>query len=185
MSSVLSPFKGGPDSWTSQIAKHHIVTHLGSNPATYPAELADVNSSDPSKHVMLELKYSALAGFFSYMQYTLRLESVIRTSDYIPCDFDKKSFAERMTLDSQALTHLEILENSQAAIAAPGSQIDTRTGTVLNYLDYTKTPYGKRMLHKWVCAPLVDIAAINDRLDALEDIQNNIQMKEVFSANIG
>jgi len=48
----------------------------------------------------------------------------------------------------------------------------------LNYLDYTRTPYGKRLMKKWVCAPLIDIAAINDRLDALEDIQNNIPMKE-------
>lgn len=43
-------------------------------------------------------------------------------------------------------------------------------GTLLKHLDHTRTPFGKRLMKKWVCAPLADIAAINERLDALEDI---------------
>ena len=57
-------------------------------------------------------------------------------------------------------------------------------GTLINYLDYTKSPYGKRLLKKWVCSPLTDIAAIEDRLDALEDINNDIAMKEKFMNGI-
>jgi len=39
-------------------------------------------------------------------------------------------------------------------------------------------------LKKWICSPLTDIAAIEDRLDALEDINNNIGMKERFTNGI-
>jgi len=65
-------------------------------------------------------------------------------------------------------------------LTTANAHVDTQLGTILNYLDYTKTPYGKRLMKKWICAPLIDISAINDRLDALEDIQNNIPMKESF-----
>lgn len=55
-----------------------------------------------------------------------------------------------------------------------------KEGTLLKYLDHTITPFGKRLMRKWVCAPLIDIAAINQRLDALEDIQNFPLMKSEF-----
>jgi len=55
---------------------------------------------------------------------------------------------------------------------------------VINYLDHTRSHCGKRLLKKWICSPLTDIAAIEDRLDALEDINNNIGMKERFTNGI-
>ncbi|MBN3320183.1 MSH6 protein, partial [Atractosteus spatula] len=63
--------------------------------------------------------------------------------------------------DGVALTNLEILQN-----AATG----TAEGTLLERLDTCCTPFGKRLLKQWLCAPLCNPFSISDRLDALEDL---------------
>lgn len=44
------------------------------------------------------------------------------------------------------------------------------SGSLFSYLDKTVTNFGKRMLKNWICAPLMDIARIEERLDAIEDL---------------
>lgn len=41
---------------------------------------------------------------------------------------------------------------------------------MFKYLDKTVSFFGKRMLKSWICAPLMDIEKISDRLDAIEDL---------------
>ncbi len=43
-------------------------------------------------------------------------------------------------------------------------------GTLLNSIDYTKTAMGGRLLKEWITMPLMDKAAIENRLDAVEDL---------------
>jgi DNA mismatch repair ATPase MutS len=38
-------------------------------------------------------------------------------------------------------------------------------------LNKTTTSFGARLLRKWVACPLFDIKEINDRYDAIEDLQ--------------
>lgn len=45
-----------------------------------------------------------------------------------------------------------------------------REGSLLSVLDRTVTPMGSRLLHDSVLAPLTDIAAINQRLDTVEEL---------------
>jgi len=68
-----------------------------------------------------------------------------------------------MEIDSQAIQHLELLE-------VQGTLKIKKEGSLYHYLDHTKTPFGRRMLKKWISAPLFDINKINDRLDAVEDL---------------
>ncbi|EAR93556.2 DNA mismatch repair MutS family ATPase domain protein (macronuclear) [Tetrahymena thermophila SB210] len=182
--SVMSPMRDNKDQWSTQLATFYIEKQFGSEVQKYPQELRDIRTNDEIRGQVINLKYAALAGFFSYMDSTLQLESILNSSEYVECDFDNKQFSQRMILDSQALQHLEIFENSQTALTTTFQQVDQKKGTLLNYLDYTKTPYGKRMLKKWVCSPLIDISAINDRYDAIEDIQNNLAMKDKFQYGI-
>ena len=37
-------------------------------------------------------------------------------------------------------------------------------GTLLERIDHTVTPFGKRLLKQWLCAPLCKVQEINDRL---------------------
>ena len=75
----------------------------------------------------------------------------------------KKKLAQQkyMVLDSISLTNLEVIENNY-----DGSQ----KGTLYEQLDYCNTAFGKRLLKNWIVNPLCDPEAINDRLDALEDL---------------
>lgn len=45
-----------------------------------------------------------------------------------------------------------------------------KEGSLFNWLDNTKTAFGRRLLKKWICSPLNDITKINIRLDAIEDL---------------
>lgn len=62
-----------------------------------------------------------------------------------------------MVLDSQCLQHLEILE------AATGE----KEGSIFSFIDHCQTPFGKRELKRWLMQPLMNIAKIDDRLDAV------------------
>ncbi|MGH7672317.1 MAG: DNA mismatch repair protein MutS, partial [Gemmatimonadales bacterium] len=64
-----------------------------------------------------------------------------------------------LPLDEMTRRNLELVE--PLAAGAQGA-------TLLETLDRTLTPMGGRLLRRWILAPLVDPAAINARLDAVE-----------------
>lgn len=63
-------------------------------------------------------------------------------------------------LDGAALTNLEVL------LSSDGGEV----GSLWRFLDKTSTPYGKRLLRDWTCAPLLNGAEIEQRLDAVEEL---------------
>ena len=77
-----------------------------------------------------------------------------------------------MILDSQAIEHLELIEDHKSLIPIPGVNQNTAQKTLFHYIDHTKTDFGKRLLKKWLLAPLVNIEMINERLDAIEDLNS-------------
>jgi DNA mismatch repair protein MSH6 len=79
-----------------------------------------------------------------------------------------------MVLDGQALEHLEIVESASGKIE----------GSLFGYIDHCKTAFGKRLLKKWLMAPLINIKKINDRLDAVEDLMSHQFETDVFRAKI-
>jgi DNA mismatch repair protein MutS len=72
--------------------------------------------------------------------------TVVRRGDVLP-------------LDEMTRRNLELVE--PLAAGAQGA-------TLLEALDRTLTPMGGRLLRRWILAPLIDPAAINARLDAVE-----------------
>lgn len=65
-----------------------------------------------------------------------------------------------MILDAPTRRNLELIE--------PMSSTVGRTGTLYSVLDRTATPMGRRLLRRWLERPLLDVAEINKRLDAVE-----------------
>ncbi|XP_027995770.1 DNA mismatch repair protein Msh6 isoform X3 [Eptesicus fuscus] len=121
-----------------------------------------------------ELALSALGGCVFYLKKCLidqELLSMANFEEYIPLDSDMVSATrpgavfskanQRMVLDSVTLNNLEIFLN--------GTNGSTE-GTLLEKIDTCHTPFGKRLLKQWLCAPLCNPFAINDRLDAIEDL---------------
>ncbi|WP_347490962.1 DNA mismatch repair protein MutS [Desulfoscipio sp. XC116] len=52
-----------------------------------------------------------------------------------------------------------------------------RWGTLIWVLDYTCTAMGGRLLKQWIEQPLLDVVLINKRLDAVEELLNNLIMR--------
>ncbi len=69
-----------------------------------------------------------------------------------------------MTLDRVAMRNLELTESLHEK---------GRKGTLLDVLDQTKTSMGSRCLRGWIERPLYEAAAINERLDAVQELVEN------------
>src|SRR6185503_12987381 len=68
---------------------------------------------------------------------------------------------DELVMDSLTRRNLELVES-----LADGS----RRATLLDTLDRTRTALGARLLREWLLRPLVTVAAIQDRLDAVEEL---------------
>ena len=55
---------------------------------------------------------------------------------------------------------------------------------MFHHIDKTKTAYGKRLFKKWLETPLRNVNEINDRLDAIEDLNKNASIADYFHSRI-
>ncbi|XP_053099909.1 DNA mismatch repair protein Msh6 isoform X2 [Hemicordylus capensis] len=131
-----------------------------------------------------ELVLSALGGCVFYLRKCIidqELLSLAKFEEYVPVDVDvakgtgsSSTFAktsQRMVLDGVTLANLEVLQNGTTG---------SMEGTLLEKIDTCCTPFGRRLLKQWICAPLCNPSAINDRLDAVEDLLNEAaKMSEI------
>ncbi|KAJ3259340.1 DNA mismatch repair protein msh6 [Boothiomyces macroporosus] len=75
--------------------------------------------------------------------------------------YDPVRSSSSLILDGQTLINLEIFQNTN-----DGGE----KGTLFKLLNHCVTPFGKRMFKRWLCYPLRSVEAINQRLDAIEDL---------------
>lgn len=120
-----------------------------------------------------ELALSALGACVFYLKKCLvdqELLSMANFEEYVPVDVQVEEAAgeasffaqtgQRMVVDGVTLANLEIFQNGSG-----GAE-----GTLLERLDTCSTPFGKRLLKQWLCAPLRNPLAVKERLDAVEDL---------------
>lgn len=80
-------------------------------------------------------------------------------------------------MDSAALRNLEIFDvNIESKLLNQNS--------LFHYIDKTRTGYGRRLLKKWVESPLRNIHEINERLNAIEDLNKNCNIADYFHSKI-
>lgn len=92
------------------------------------------------------------------------IHATVRTDLKHLSKLTRLDMSTHLILDATALKNLEVVKNLR-----DGSKKDT----LFNVLDFTKTALGNRLLRRWLESPLVDIAAINRRLDAVEELFKN------------
>ena len=68
-----------------------------------------------------------------------------------------------MIKDYQAINKLELAQTI----------LDPRNRSLIEYLNKTFSPFGKRLLRNWILDPLCDINKNNEGLDIVEDFINN------------
>ncbi|XP_024131961.1 DNA mismatch repair protein Msh3 isoform X1 [Oryzias melastigma] len=101
-----------------------------------------------------------LGPLIQYLQ-EFNLERVLRSES----SFQRLSCeSEAMILNAATLRNLEILNN----------QTDRGVrGSLLWVLDHSRTPFGKRLMRKWVSQPLTDLQRICERQDAVQEIMES------------
>ena len=83
------------------------------------------------------------------------------------------SLDDFMVLDDSTRRNLELTETIRGG---------NEKGSLLQILDKTTTPMGKRLIKNWINQPLIDSSAINKRLDAVDFFFNDgLLRSEVFS----
>lgn len=105
--------------------------------------------------LMEESVLEGLGYLVSYFTHVIKMD--ISHLNYI----HRLSVGDRMVLDASALHHLEVTRNLR-----DGSS----KGTVLSVLDRTRTPMGARLLKQWLESPLMNVAHINRRQMAVEEL---------------
>ncbi len=100
----------------------------------------------------------AVGGFLHYVEsyQPLIVSHLDRVQTYVLTDF--------MTLDEFTRLNLELMENLRTR---------TQEGSLLEILDRTRTPMGGRRLRQWLGQPLLDVEAINHRLDAVTQLYDD------------
>ena len=116
----------------------------------------------------------ALVGCCSYLKSTLLFDRIIPVANFQK--YDQQSLMQKfMILDSEALDHLEVLE------ATNENKEKTPKGSLYEYINRCVTPNGKRLLKRWLTAPLMEVSLIEKRLDAVEELVVNTDIASVFS----
>lgn len=105
----------------------------------------------------------AAGGVMQYLTETQKnsLEHLTTITPYVTSKY--------MLLDSSTRRNLEIVETLREK---------QKRGSLLWVLDKTKTAMGARLLRNFIEQPLVDEQEINDRLDAVEELYNDMIVRE-------
>ena len=104
----------------------------------------------------------AINGLYAYLKQTqknnldhINTIQIYRTTRY-------------MALDMNARRNLELTEKMRDK---------SKKGTLLWVLDKTSTSMGGRHLRRWLNDPLIDVSEIQERLDAVEELKNNMMLR--------
>ncbi|EGR32403.1 hypothetical protein IMG5_084640 [Ichthyophthirius multifiliis] len=112
----------------------------------------------------------------NYLKFLKLNENVFQQSTFEFLD-EKTQSNDYLVLDSHAIENLDIFEVNQI------TKIQEE-GSLLDFLDYTKTKFGKRKLKKWLMYPLKNIKQIQERQTTVQEILENINYFEDFLKKI-
>jgi DNA mismatch repair ATPase MutS len=111
---------------------------------------------EPDAQAQLVITFAALLQYLG----DLKIDThVVASGTFV--QYQPATCGEYLVLDGQTLTNLEILENGHDRSVK---------GSLLQFVDQCVTPFGKRQIRKMVCRPLIKKTAIEERLDAIENL---------------
>lgn len=150
--------------------EHRIAVHY-MPAATYTREAIEhlpASRIIPDNHKNNVLALSSCIALLSYIEKT-RPQAVdaLKQVTFIPS-------AQYLSMDEHAVTNLELIE---------GLASRTQEGSLLEVLDYTRTPMGARTLRQWILHPLIRCDEIIKRQNAIRffvenpPVRNDIQEK--------
>ncbi|KXN72910.1 DNA mismatch repair protein Msh6 [Conidiobolus coronatus NRRL 28638] len=155
----IAPIKEFWDANTT-LSEFERKAYFGSDSNNWPETFKNYMTND--------LVMSALGGLTWHLRYLKLDEDLLSVKNIKPFD-PVKSF-DTLVLDGPTLSNLEVLVNN-----IDGSD----EGTVHQLLNHCLSSFGKRKFRNWLCHPLKDIDHINQRLDAIEDIDKSYELQAI------
>ncbi|CUS22564.1 LAQU0S06e00914g1_1 [Lachancea quebecensis] len=116
-----------------------------------------------------KIGFSAFGGLLSYLKW-LKLDESMITMGNIK-EYNPIRSQTSLVLDGVTLQNLEIFCNSFD---------NSDRGTLFKLINRAITPMGKRMLKKWVVHPLLQKKEIEMRLDSVDLLLTNVEIREVL-----
>ncbi|KAJ3753736.1 muts domain V-domain-containing protein [Lentinula raphanica] len=133
-------------------------------PESVPKSIRDMVDSKPAIEAL-----GSMIWYVAYLQQLNIDKDIISMKNFNVYDPMKRG--EGLVLDGQTLAHIEVLLNNEG----------TEEGSLLKLLNRCITPFGKRLFRIWLCMPLREIAAINARLDAVQDLIEHPTFESAFT----
>ncbi|MCL2570643.1 MAG: DNA mismatch repair protein MutS [Firmicutes bacterium] len=84
---------------------------------------------------------------------------------------------DALVIDKVARDHLEITHQFRDPL--------NKIGSLLHTIDHTKTPMGARLLSSVITRPLIDLARINQRLDAVDSLVTDKTVQKEIRTTLG
>ncbi|KAJ1740610.1 DNA mismatch repair protein msh6 [Coemansia sp. RSA 1086] len=131
--------------WDAHTARREIDQYF----SPWPAALQRAADTQP-------LALTAVGGLLSYLR-TLKLDKDLATLGNFEF-YSPVQHGSSLVLDGPSLANLDVFETESAGA----------NGSLFSLLDHARTPFGRRLLRRWVCHPLGHADAINARMDAVE-----------------
>jgi DNA mismatch repair protein MSH6 len=167
---IWNHLKPGKEFWTAENTRRELdcsgyFVSENYTEETWPEVLEEAKS-----------KENLMSAFGALVQYlrTLKLEHNLLTQGNF-ASYSPIQKGTTLVLDGQTLINLEVFANT-----FDGSQ----EGTLFTLLNRCVTPFGKRMFRQWVCHPLADAARINERLDAVDMLNQDRTLSDRFTASM-
>ena len=145
------------------------VHELNTKYTKVPEIIAKDFIEDFEKHVAL----NAFGGLLSYLQFLKLDKNIIemdKVTNYDQFICSSTSNQKYMVLDGITLQNLEIFANT-----FDGSD----QGTFFKLINRATTGMGKRMIRKWVMLPLFQKPEIEDRLDSVDQLIDDFEIREL------
>lgn len=163
---IWNYMKPGKEFWSGDITRREIDASdyfLVDGEQKWPQALEEAKEK--------ETLMSAVGALICYLRVLIIDRELVSLGNFSWYDPIRK--ASNLVLDGQTLINLEIFANSFDG----GSE-----GTLFQLLNRCITPFGKRMFKQWVCHPLMDVAKINARLDAVDSLNADTRIRDKFSS---
>lgn len=120
----------------------------------------------------IEKKNAAIASCAAAIHYLKEIQK----SDLIYINSIKfLNFSEYLILDSITIRNLELIKNMISG---------DKNGSLYGVLDLTMSPLGSRLLKQWILHPLLDIKMIEERLDAIEELNNDAILRGTLRSSL-
>lgn len=142
---------------------------------TQNAEITDELVKDWQKPFFFA--FQALSMGLNYLKSVMLDETVFAMGQFINFDINLQKHST-LFMDAQALQNLEVLEISYLNSVS-------EQNSLLNFMDNTKTQFGKRMFARWLTAPLLDVDSLIERQDAVHDLMRNSDIADYFHEKLG